>query len=191
MKKIDLYSPNKNLKGGVNILINTNKTGINFTKKMGDSFPDLHHKLCKKLAHLTTGFYFLNMKNDENDVIVQNVIETYEKEMDEIVSGAQVIVDSYIKDNPQYKEAHEILMAYKEFKYTIEQERLVAAQEFNNHQLSIREKENTLKEKTQIKLNYYKQEVDDLKAKLKYMKELVEKSIGSNIDEQFKQNQAR
>ena len=35
--------------------------------EMTDDFPDLHHKLSKKLAHLTQGFYYLSVKSDETE----------------------------------------------------------------------------------------------------------------------------
>ncbi len=33
----------------------------------GATFPDLHHKMSKKVARLTRVIFILNTKNDEND----------------------------------------------------------------------------------------------------------------------------
>ncbi len=63
---------------------------------MADDFPDFHHKVCKRLAHLQAGFFQLNIKNDENDLIYQTLIETYEQEMDNVVRSANEIVDKYV-----------------------------------------------------------------------------------------------
>ncbi len=37
----------------------------------GATFPDLHHKMSKKVARLTRVIFILNTKNDENDVTMK------------------------------------------------------------------------------------------------------------------------
>lgn len=52
---------------------------------MGDEFPDLHHKMSKKIAQLTRVIFYLNSKNDENDHNIKNIVKCYENEMDKMV----------------------------------------------------------------------------------------------------------
>lgn len=47
--------------------------------------PDLHVKVCKKVAQLTKVIYALNTKSDEQDVIVNNLKENYEKDVEKIM----------------------------------------------------------------------------------------------------------
>jgi len=37
-------------------------------KGKGAGFPDLHHKMCKKVARLTRVIFILNTKNDEHEM---------------------------------------------------------------------------------------------------------------------------
>jgi len=148
---------------------------------MVDDFPDLHHKLCKKLAHLTTGFYHLNLKSDETDSIIQNVINTYEEEMDKIVQTANEILNKNINENPQQKEVHEIHTSYQTFKQEFEHERNASIEEFNNYIKAVEEDKRKLEEGTQNQIDTYQREVDELKEKLKYMHSLVEKALGKEV----------
>jgi hypothetical protein len=50
----------------------------------GGQFPDLHHKMCKKVARLTRVIFILNTKNDENDVNVKVMKKAYENELNKI-----------------------------------------------------------------------------------------------------------
>ena len=47
--------------------------------------PDLHVKVCKKVAQLTKVMYALNTKSDEQDAIVNNLKENYEKDVEKIM----------------------------------------------------------------------------------------------------------
>ena len=47
--------------------------------------PDLHVKVCKKVAQLTKVIYALNTKSDEQDAIVNNLKENYEKDVEKIM----------------------------------------------------------------------------------------------------------
>lgn len=47
--------------------------------------PDLHVKVCKKVAQLTKVIYALNTKSDEQDAIINNIKENYEKDVEKIM----------------------------------------------------------------------------------------------------------
>lgn len=47
--------------------------------------PDLHVKVCKKVAQLTKVIYALNTKSDEQDAIINNLKENYEKDVEKIM----------------------------------------------------------------------------------------------------------
>jgi hypothetical protein len=50
----------------------------------GGAFPDLHHKMSKKIAQLTKVIYHLNSKNEMHEAEVQGVQDLYESEIDEV-----------------------------------------------------------------------------------------------------------
>lgn len=47
--------------------------------------PDLHVKICKKVAQLTKVIYALNTKSDEQDAIINSLKENYEKDIEKIM----------------------------------------------------------------------------------------------------------
>ena len=47
--------------------------------------PDLHVKVCKKVAQLTKVIYALNTKSDEQDAIINSLKENYEKDIEKIM----------------------------------------------------------------------------------------------------------
>ncbi|CAN0371584.1 unnamed protein product, partial [Ectocarpus sp. 8 AP-2014] len=57
--------------------------------KAADVFPDLHHKMSKKIAQLTKVIYHLNTKNEDRQVRVQGAAAEYLH-----VSGRKPTIDS-------------------------------------------------------------------------------------------------
>jgi len=158
---------------------------------MADDFPDFHHKVCKRLAHLQAGFFQLNIKNDENDLIYQTLIDTYEQEMDNVVRGANEIVDKYVNDNPQFKEVHEIHEAYKLFKQTFEKERTNAAAEYDKYKENVEARVQEINQEAQNQVLLYKTEMDELREKLDHMQNLVEKNLGKNLQAEIEEKRAK
>ncbi|CAN0136347.1 unnamed protein product, partial [Scytosiphon promiscuus] len=56
--------------------------------KAGDVFPDLHHKMSKKIAQLTKVIYHLNTKNEDRQYELEEVNTNHQKEMQDILSDA-------------------------------------------------------------------------------------------------------
>ena len=48
---------------------------------MSDTFPDLHHKMSKKIAQLTKVIYTLNTKNDDQEMLLNGLNDAYEEEI--------------------------------------------------------------------------------------------------------------
>jgi len=155
------------------------------------SFPDLHHILCKKLALLQTGFYHLNIKNDENDLIYQTIVESYEQEMDNVVQNANTIVEKYITDNPQFKQVHEIHSAYKEFKQNFEHERSESIEKFDNYKENIEARVCEIGQDAQNQIDAYKTEVDALKERLVILNKLVEDALGRDVQAEIDEKEAK
>lgn len=65
------------------------------TGATGLNNPELHKKICKKMAQLTRVIYQMNTRNDENDLTLKQFISAYEKEMDDIVDESNKIITKY------------------------------------------------------------------------------------------------
>ncbi|CAM9691109.1 unnamed protein product [Ectocarpus sp. 12 AP-2014] len=56
--------------------------------KAADVFPDLHHKMSKKIAQLTKVIYHLNTKNEDRQFELEEVNTNHQQEMQDILSDA-------------------------------------------------------------------------------------------------------
>ena len=54
----------------------------------GAGFPDLHHKMSKKVARLTRVIFILNTKNDEQVLTMRIMKKAYENELTKVCSKA-------------------------------------------------------------------------------------------------------
>ena len=55
---------------------------------VGEVFPDVHHKMSKKIAQLTKVIYHLNTINEDHQSDMSALIVSHEKEIHEIVKDA-------------------------------------------------------------------------------------------------------
>ncbi|CAM9566020.1 unnamed protein product [Pylaiella littoralis] len=66
----------------------TSGAGVPTKLKAGDVFPDLHHKMSKKIAQLTKVIYHLNTKNEDRQFELEEVNTNHKREMQDILSDA-------------------------------------------------------------------------------------------------------
>ncbi len=50
-----------------------------------DAIPDLHHKMCKKIAQLTKVIFHLHSKAEDHDNHLREQAETYEIQIEEVI----------------------------------------------------------------------------------------------------------
>jgi len=62
------------------------KTKSSSEDSMRKGFPDFHHKMSKKIAQLTKVIYQLNTKNDDHTFQIQQLSNTYENEIEEVIN---------------------------------------------------------------------------------------------------------
>ena len=51
-------------------------------------FPDLHHKMSKKIAQLTKVIYHLNTKNEDHAMEVEQLVSNHQMEIQQILRDA-------------------------------------------------------------------------------------------------------
>eukprot|EP00762_Andalucia_godoyi_P001944 ANDGO_06119.mRNA.1 Hypothetical protein TTHERM_01321540 len=61
-------------------------------------FPDLHHKMCKKIAQLTKVIYQLNTRNDDHEFELDHLTNSYESEIEDILRDASNRINSFKND---------------------------------------------------------------------------------------------
>lgn len=62
---------------------------------MTEIIPDLHHKMCKKVAQLTKVIFYLNTKNDDYERSLSATVSSYEQALDANIKDANLIITKY------------------------------------------------------------------------------------------------
>ena len=149
---------------------------------MADEFPDLHHKMSKKIAQLTKVILHLNTKTDENDYNIRNIVQTYEQEMDIITQNANQIIQKYKDAMDKSANNDEVEKNFNEFQDKIESDKNLALMEFKNYQKKVDEREKQTQIDADKKLDIYKREIDNMKMKFENLQKGIEK-FNLNSDE--------
>lgn len=149
---------------------------------MQDEFPDLHHKMSKKIAQLTRVIYHLNTKNDEHESNLRNIIAAYEQEMDDIVDTANSMLQRYKEAIEKNTALEELEKEYKEFKDHVEHEKTQSMLEFNNFKKKLEEKDKLVSKDAETKLASYQAEIDAMKTKFAALQQAIEQISHNNED---------
>jgi molecular chaperone GrpE (heat shock protein) len=67
--------------------------GINMTTS--EVFPDLHHKMSKKIAQLTKVIYHLNTKNEDHQSEMDNLSQQHQMEVQQILKDAATRIGKF------------------------------------------------------------------------------------------------
>jgi chromosome segregation ATPase len=140
-----------------------------------DDFPDLHHKMSKKIAQLTKVIFHLNTKNDEYEYNLRAVVQAYENEMDNIVKEANASINRYKESLVEAQKNKEAEKQLRQLQEKVEAEKQKAIIEFNTYKKQCEDREAKLNRDTSGKLEIYKQEVENLRVKYEAMQKNVEK----------------
>ena len=156
-------------------------------------FPDLHHKMSKKIAQLTKVIYHLNSKNEDHTDDLNALADAYETEIDGVSDALQaqvrgltcrcfpcvlscrnqILKDAYTKINKfkekleERKEVDRQQQAVDEFKKQHEKEKAEAIEAFENFKASAKEREKELKAGYEDRINKMVKEMDSMKAEFK------------------------
>ena len=63
--------------------------------KSSDLFPDLHNKMSKKIAQLTTVIYHLNTKNEDNQSEMDIMATNHQNEIQQILRDAATRIGKF------------------------------------------------------------------------------------------------
>lgn len=58
-------------------------------------FPDLHHKMSKKIAQLTKVIYHLNTKNEDHQSEIDNLTQQHQSEVQQILRDAATRIGKF------------------------------------------------------------------------------------------------
>ena len=93
-------------------------------------FPDVHHKMSKKIAQLTKVIYHLNTKNDDNEYQMKQITSLYECEIEDILADAKRKIMDFKEALEIQKNDTRAKLAIEELTKRHDKERDEAKQEF-------------------------------------------------------------
>ena len=94
------------------------------------SDPEMHNKICKKMAQLTRVIYQMNTKNDENDLRTRKRVQAYEDELSAVVRDCNTIISKYKSDMERNDKQEELKKQLRRLEDKMVKEKDLAKKEF-------------------------------------------------------------
>lgn len=116
-------------------------------------FPDLHHKMSKKIAQLTKVIYHLNTKNEEHTDDLSALSDAYETEIDGILKDAYTKVNKFKEKLEERKSVEQQQQAVDEFKKQHEREKAEALAALEEYKKQAKEQEKKTVKEFEKRLN--------------------------------------
>jgi hypothetical protein len=107
----------------------------------GYSDPELHKKICKKMAQLTRVIYQMNTRNDENDLTLKQFITAYEKEMDTLVEEANTVIGKFKVQLEKSNKQDELEATVQKISDQVQKDKDSARREFSTLKQKVDERE--------------------------------------------------
>ena len=147
-----------------------------------EEYPDLHHKMSKKIAQLTRVIFHLNTKNDEYEYNLRAIVGAYENELDNLVREANSTILKYKETVTKMQKNDELENQMKNFQDKIDIEKAKSITEFSNYKKMMEDREFNFLKESNTRLDTYKSEVEMLRNKYDGMLKNVEKLLNNNTD---------
>ena len=93
-------------------------------------FPDLHHKMSKKIAQLTKVIYTLNSKNEDQRELMTGIKDAYETEIDGLLKDVYERINGFHNQLDVQKQHTDFEEQLKTYQAQREQERKEALAQF-------------------------------------------------------------
>ena len=142
-------------------------------------FPDVHHKMSKKIAQLTKVIYHLNTKNDDNEYQLQQITDLYECEIQEILEDAKRKIVTYKTQLEESNTQDKAKLAVQELSRIHEAEKKEMVAEFTAFRKAAVENESRLKAEGQDTIARLTNDVQSMRDKfLRRVREFEEGQKG-------------
>jgi len=128
-----------------------------------ENFPDLHHKMSKKIAQLTKVIYHLNTRNDDHEQEMAALAAQHESEINGILQDAANKInrfkDALAKQREAAKEATTVRMLQERH----EDERASVLAQFEEYKRTVKERERAQQTEFASRLRDMKRSMDEAK----------------------------
>ena len=124
------------------------------------SDPELHKKICKKMAQLTRVIYQMNTRNDENELTLKQFISAYEKEMDTIVEESNGIISKFKTQLEKSNKQSDFEQEIRKMADQVQREKDQSKKEFEALKRKVEDREKKISADYEQKLQSQKQEYE-------------------------------
>lgn len=137
---------------------------------MTSEFPDIHHKMSKKIAQLTKVIFHLNTQNDEHELYQQALCSVYEREIDQIVTQANNIISRQKEVLDKYKQAGDPQLLITSIQKQFEEAKVRAQTEVTIIRRKVEEREASVTQTA-------RQQVEEMKAEVRQIKDAAQRQL--------------
>jgi len=103
--------------------------------------PDMHYKICKKMAQLTRVIYQMNIRNDENEQLIKARIDAYEQELANVVKDCNKAISKYKADIENLNSSNDVQNKVNQLRDKIKAEQDKSKKEYLGLKKKIEERE--------------------------------------------------
>ena len=120
---------------------------------MAEAFPDLHHKMSKKIAQLTKVIYHLNTKNEDHQAELSAITASHENEVEAILRDAAEKVNKFKKQLDQRKAAAATEAQLRRAQEQHDAEKAAAMAQFEQYKEQVAVREDKMRDTFRSKLS--------------------------------------
>jgi hypothetical protein len=125
-------------------------------------FPDLHHKMSKKIAQLTKVIYHLNTKNEDHALEIEQLNSNHQMEVQQILRDAANRISKFKEALEAKQAAANNEKALEKLQKKHELERAAAQQQLNELKQKTAEREQKIAAEFQTKLEQLRKEIEGM-----------------------------
>lgn len=152
-------------------------------------FPDLHHKMSKKIAQLTKVIYHLNTKNEDHQLEIDAISANHQNEIQQILKDAASKISKFkdLVETKQQNVNQEAQMEKLNKKH--EMEKANAIKEFQNFKTKAKDRESKIASDFQQKFEILKSEIERMNGKFLEKIQSLE-SLNQNLKNSLNSSQS-
>ena len=155
-----------------------------------ETFPDLHHKMSKKVAQLTKVIYHLNTRNEDFQADLSSTKSSHASEVEEILQDAADKINAFKTKLAAAKQNGATAAALQKLKKQHRSEKEEALAEFTDYKKTVRDREDKLRKEFGVKVDGLRTTLettkDKFKTRVKQFRQALEKvqaNKGASVDE--------
>lgn len=150
---------------------------------------EFEEKICKKISQLTRVIFYLNVKNEEQDSLVREMMAEFQAELDRVVDEANTAIEKKNQKNVIFEKMEEMAQVLNKLEENIMRENsenlgLIRTLEKEVHETNYLSEIETVLDKQRSEMSEFEEQVRNFHSILQNKDELLDQKIKIK-EEQF------